>query len=53
MTDAKNTQQRGGVAHGGHNGAAVGGATTAALGTTRTDVFDLIGNTQEVEDSHI
>ena len=53
MTDANNTQQRGGVAHGGHDGAAVEGATIAALGTTRPDVFDLTGNTQDVEDSYI
>ena len=52
-TDADNTQQRGGVAHGGHDGAADEGATTAALGTTRPDFFDLTGNTQDVEDSHI
>ena len=53
MNDANDTQERGGVAHGGHDGSAVEGATTAALGTTRTDVFDLTENTQDVEDSHI
>ena len=52
-TDANNTQERGGVAHGGHYGAVVEGDTTAALGTTRTDVFDLTGNTQDVKYSHI
>ena len=52
-TDANNTQQRGGVAHGGHDGAAVEGATTAELGKMRPDVFNLTGNTQDVEESHI
>ena len=52
-TGTDNTQQCGGVAHGGHDCAAVEGATTAALGTTRTNVFDLTGNTQDVEYSHI
>ena len=52
-TDTDNTQQCGGVAHGGHDGAAVEGATTEALGTTRPDVFELTGNTKEIEDSNI
>ena len=40
-TNADNTQQRGGVAHGGHDGDFVECATTAALDTTRPDVFTL------------
>ena len=52
-TDANNTKHRSGVAHGGHDDAAVEGSTTAALGTTRPGVFDLTGNTQDVKDSHI
>ena len=52
-TDAEDTQERGGVAHGGQNGAAVEGDTTAALGKTRPDYFDLTGNKQDVKDSHI
>ena len=53
MAEANNTQQLSAVAHGGHDGADLEGATTAALGTTRPGVFGLTGNTQDVEDSHI
>ena len=52
-TDANNTQQNFGVANGGHYVSSVEGDTTAALGTTRPDVFDLTGNMQDVEYSHI
>ena len=52
-TYADNMQQRDGVVQGVHYGSDVEGATTAALGTTRPDVFNLTGNTQDVEDSHI
>ena len=41
-TDANNTKHRSGVAHGGHDDAAVEGSTTAALGTTRPSVFDVL-----------
>ena len=52
-TDANNTQQCGVFAHDVHYGDVVEVSTTASLGTTRPDVFDLTGNTLDDEDSHI